>query len=153
MPPFGFSAFPSGWMTCWPRFSLADRASWPMVRPVTVAARQLASGRPWEAAATYEGIGAATAAAQARLAAARAFVEAGRRAEADAELKRALAFWRSVEATRYVREAESLGGQQESGAEESAESHSVATGGDALLQIALEEELESLFSDLELPVH
>ena len=32
----------------------------------------------------------------------------GRRAEADAELKRSLAFWRSVGATAYVREGEAL---------------------------------------------
>jgi hypothetical protein len=35
-------------------------------------------------------------------------VEQGRRAEADEHLHRALAFYRSVGATRYVREGESL---------------------------------------------
>jgi hypothetical protein len=35
-------------------------------------------------------------------------VREGRRAEADAELKRSLAFWRSVGATAYVREGEAL---------------------------------------------
>jgi hypothetical protein len=42
------------------------------------------------------------------LRAAEGFVREGRRAEADVELKRALAFWRSVGATAYVREAEAL---------------------------------------------
>jgi hypothetical protein len=43
-----------------------------------------------------------------RLQAAQRLVEAGRRAEADAYLQPALAFFRSVRATRYVREAEAL---------------------------------------------
>jgi class 3 adenylate cyclase/tetratricopeptide (TPR) repeat protein len=46
--------------------------------------------------------------AQARLRLARELVEQGRRAEADVELQRALAFWREVGATRYVREGEAL---------------------------------------------
>ena len=46
--------------------------------------------------------------AYARLRAARQLVADGRRAEADAELQRSLAFWRSVGATRYVREGEAL---------------------------------------------
>jgi hypothetical protein len=43
-----------------------------------------------------------------RLRAAAQLVETGRRSEADEQLQRALAFWRSVGATRYVREGESL---------------------------------------------
>ena len=43
-----------------------------------------------------------------RLRAAEAIVEAGRRAEANVQLERALAFYRSVGATAYVREAEAL---------------------------------------------
>jgi hypothetical protein len=39
---------------------------------------------------------------------ARQLVEEGRRAEADVELQRSLAFWREVGATRYVREGEAL---------------------------------------------
>jgi hypothetical protein len=35
-------------------------------------------------------------------------VEEGRRAEADVELQRSLAFWREMGATRYVREGEAL---------------------------------------------
>jgi hypothetical protein len=43
-----------------------------------------------------------------RLEAARAHAQAGRRGEADAQLRKALAFYRSVGATRYIREAEAL---------------------------------------------
>lgn len=46
--------------------------------------------------------------AQARLRAARALVAEGRGAEAEAQLGRALAFWRSVGATRSIGEAEAL---------------------------------------------
>jgi hypothetical protein len=46
--------------------------------------------------------------AYARLRAARELVAAGRRAEADEQLGRALAFYRAVGATRYVREGEAL---------------------------------------------
>jgi class 3 adenylate cyclase/tetratricopeptide (TPR) repeat protein len=46
--------------------------------------------------------------AELRLRAAEALVAEGRRAEADVQLRRALAFFRSVGATRYVREGEAL---------------------------------------------
>ncbi|HEU5263510.1 MAG TPA: hypothetical protein VFU34_02660, partial [Gaiellaceae bacterium] len=46
--------------------------------------------------------------ALARLRAAEKLVRAGRRPEADEQLARALAFWRSVGATRYVHEGEAL---------------------------------------------
>ncbi len=46
--------------------------------------------------------------AELRLRAAEALVEAGRRAEADVQLQRALAFYRSVGATRFIREGEAL---------------------------------------------
>lgn len=46
--------------------------------------------------------------ADARLLAAEQHARAGSRAEASAELDRALAFYRSVGATRYVREGEAL---------------------------------------------
>jgi hypothetical protein len=49
-----------------------------------------------------------TTAARARLRAAERLVAEGRRAEADAHLSEALRFYRSVGATRYVREAEAL---------------------------------------------
>jgi len=60
------------------------------------------------AADLYAGMGALPEEASARLHAAEALVQEGRRAEADAELNRALAFWRSVGATAYVREGEAL---------------------------------------------
>jgi uncharacterized protein HemY len=47
-------------------------------------------------------------AADARLRSAEKLVRQGRRAEADSQFREALAFYRSVGATRYVREAESL---------------------------------------------
>ena len=53
-------------------------------------------------------IGAVTQEAYARLAAARRLVDAGRRAEADMQLGRALAFYRSVSARRYILEGEGL---------------------------------------------
>jgi tetratricopeptide (TPR) repeat protein len=56
----------------------------------------------------YEKIGAFSEEAYARLAAARALVEAGRRAEADVQLERALAFFRRAGATADVREGEAL---------------------------------------------
>jgi ATP/maltotriose-dependent transcriptional regulator MalT len=54
------------------------------------------------------GMGIVTNEAFFRLRAAEQFVEEGRRAEADEQLRRALAFYRSVGATRYVREGEAL---------------------------------------------
>ena len=53
--------------------------------------------------------------AYARLRAAKQLVEEGRRAEADAELNRALAFYREVDATAYVREGEALLAESKSG--------------------------------------
>jgi hypothetical protein len=49
-----------------------------------------------------------TPAAFCRLRAAEAFVDEGRRAEADEQLRAAVAFYRGVGATRYVRESELL---------------------------------------------
>ena len=43
-----------------------------------------------------------------RLRAAELLVADGRRAEADVQLQKALAFYRSVGATRYIREGEAL---------------------------------------------
>jgi class 3 adenylate cyclase len=63
------------------------------------------------AADLYHEIGALAEEAFVRLSAARVFVAYGRRAEADEQLERALAFWRSVGATRYVAEAEALRAQ------------------------------------------
>jgi class 3 adenylate cyclase/tetratricopeptide (TPR) repeat protein len=60
------------------------------------------------AALLFDQIGTAPNAALARLRAARALIEAGRRSEGDVELQKALAFWRSVGAKRYVAEGEAL---------------------------------------------
>jgi class 3 adenylate cyclase/DNA-binding transcriptional ArsR family regulator len=61
-----------------------------------------------DAADAYEEIGATPFAAFAALRATRSLVAERRRVEADRELRRALAFFRSVGAARYVREGESL---------------------------------------------
>ena len=72
------------------------------------AARAYAAGEFEEAAAIHADIGALPEEAFARLREAEALVEAGRRAEADVQLERALAFYRSVGATAYIREGEEL---------------------------------------------
>jgi tetratricopeptide (TPR) repeat protein len=60
------------------------------------------------AADALSGMGAVSDEAFFRLRAAEALIEAGRRAEGDVQLQQALTFYRSVGATRYVREAEGL---------------------------------------------
>jgi class 3 adenylate cyclase/tetratricopeptide (TPR) repeat protein len=67
-----------------------------------------AGGDPGGAADVCAQMGAVTQEAYARLSAARALAAGGRRAEADDQLRRALAFYRSVGAKRYVREGERL---------------------------------------------
>jgi class 3 adenylate cyclase/tetratricopeptide (TPR) repeat protein len=76
--------------------------------PWRVAAAAYASADFLRAAEVYEDIGAGPEEAFARLRAAESLVREGRRAEADAELQRALSFWRSVGASAYVREGEAL---------------------------------------------
>jgi hypothetical protein len=72
------------------------------------AARAYAAGEFEAAAEIYAEIGSVPDEAFARLRAAEALIRAGRRAEGDAQLQQALAFYRSVGATAYIREAESL---------------------------------------------
>jgi tetratricopeptide (TPR) repeat protein len=85
------------------------------------AAAGVKSTLPWLAAAVayaggdftgagdvYEKIGAFPEEAYARLRAARALVEQGRRADADVQLERALALFRKAGATAYIREGEGL---------------------------------------------
>jgi len=60
------------------------------------------------AADIFDDMGILTEEAAARLRAAEQFVAEGRRAEADEQLQKSLAFWRSVGATRYIREGEAL---------------------------------------------
>jgi class 3 adenylate cyclase/tetratricopeptide (TPR) repeat protein len=72
------------------------------------AARAVLRGNFEEAADLFYEIGELEDEAHARLRAAEKLVREGRRAEADGHLQKALAFYRSVGATRYMREAESL---------------------------------------------
>ena len=72
------------------------------------AADAVLDGRWADAADAYSEIGTPPFAALAALRAAEVYVSAGRRAEADEQLSRALEFWRSVGAKRYVREGEAL---------------------------------------------
>jgi tetratricopeptide (TPR) repeat protein len=83
----------------------ADRAP---RTPWLRAALAFASGDYLTAADVYETCGARPLEARARLRAAEAFVREGRRAEADAQLEPALAFWRLAGATVHVREGEAL---------------------------------------------
>jgi tetratricopeptide (TPR) repeat protein len=76
--------------------------------PHVDAAAALAQGSYLAAADMYTKMGSLPNEAHARLRAAAQLSEAGRRREADQQLQRTLAFWRSVNATRYVREAEAL---------------------------------------------
>jgi class 3 adenylate cyclase/tetratricopeptide (TPR) repeat protein len=72
------------------------------------AVRALAAGDLREAAEIYDEMGAFSAAAFYHLRAAEQLVAEGRRAEADEQLRPALAFYRGVGATRYLREGEAL---------------------------------------------
>ena len=76
--------------------------------PWRAAAAAYASGDFPGAAEQYAAIGALPYEAYARLRGAETLVLAGRRGEAEPELQRALAFWRSVGAAAYVREGEAL---------------------------------------------
>jgi tetratricopeptide (TPR) repeat protein len=83
-------------------------SSEPLESPWIRAARAIAVGDFREAAEIFEQVDAVTTAAFYRLRSAEQLVAEGRRAEADEQLNRALAFYRSVGATRYVREGEAL---------------------------------------------
>ena len=72
------------------------------------AAAAFASGDVRLAADVCVEMGAATEEAHDRLWLAEVLVQQGRRTEAEVELQRALAFYRSVGATRYLRQAEEL---------------------------------------------
>ena len=65
-------------------------------------------GRFVDAADRLAEIGAVTLEASTRMLAAERFVADGRQQEADVQLERALTFYRSVGATRYIRQAEAL---------------------------------------------
>ena len=72
------------------------------------AAKWYFAGEFSRAADVYEKIGSLSDEAEARLRAGRSLLEAGRRSEAEVELRRALDFYRPVCATRFVRDAEAL---------------------------------------------
>ena len=72
------------------------------------AGQAVIAGEFLSAAEAYDEIGDVHEEACARLRAAGQLVAGGRRAEADEQLGLALAFWRSVRATRYIHEAETL---------------------------------------------
>ena len=85
-----------------------------IARNATISTRWLEAGLAYasdafsEAADTLGEIGSGPDEAFVRLRAAEALVESGRRAEANVQLELALAFYRSVGATAYIREAEAL---------------------------------------------
>jgi class 3 adenylate cyclase/tetratricopeptide (TPR) repeat protein len=79
-----------------------------LLTPWVEAAIAYVSGEPARAADVYGERGALPEEAYARLRAAELFVGEGRRAEAEAQLQPALAFWRAAGATAYVREGEAL---------------------------------------------
>ena len=80
----------------------------PLQSPWIRAARAVAVGDLAVAAEIFEGIGARAHEAFYRLRTAEQLVSEGRRAEADQQLGSALAFYRSVRATHYIREGEAL---------------------------------------------
>jgi hypothetical protein len=82
--------------------------TWPRSSPYHDAAFAVIDGDYVRAADLLDQIGDLTESAEMRLHAARTLAAAGQRAEADVQLRAALAFFRSVGATRYVREAEAL---------------------------------------------
>jgi hypothetical protein len=76
--------------------------------PWLFAARAIAAGDAVRAADIFGEMGDSSLEAFCRLAAAESLVAEGRRAEADEQLRPALAFYRGVRAARYVREGEAL---------------------------------------------
>jgi class 3 adenylate cyclase/tetratricopeptide (TPR) repeat protein len=80
----------------------------PRRRPPDIAAQAIIDGRLVEAANVLTEMGRFAAAARVRLRAAETLATQGRRTEANEQLDKALRFYRSVGATRYIREAEGL---------------------------------------------
>src|SRR5262249_46323256 len=78
------------------------------VFPWVRAAIAYAEGKPTKAADICAEMGAVSEEAFDRLAAARQLADESRHGEADEQLRRALGFYRSVGATRYLRESEVL---------------------------------------------
>jgi hypothetical protein len=86
--------------------SIVDRA--PRQTSWIEAATAFVRGDPAQAAEIYGHNASLPDEAFARLRAAKSLIARGRRAEGDAELQRALGFFRSVDATAYLREGEAL---------------------------------------------
>jgi hypothetical protein len=76
--------------------------------PWMESASAIAAGDLRRGADVFDGMGAVTYEARARLLLAAALLQERRRSEADVELQRALTLYRSVGATRYIREGEAL---------------------------------------------
>jgi class 3 adenylate cyclase/tetratricopeptide (TPR) repeat protein len=96
------------WMLGRPEEVLEAIRDDPSKTPWLDAARAVAAGEFTRAAHIFAEIGTPTFEAFYRLRAAEQLVAEGRRAEADEQLRPALAFYRGVEATRYVGEGEAL---------------------------------------------
>jgi hypothetical protein len=77
-------------------------------RPINIATRAAAAGNHSRAADQFRAMGSPTLEAFHRFASGEALLAAGRREEGEAELERALVFYRSVGATDYLRRADSL---------------------------------------------
>jgi predicted ATPase/class 3 adenylate cyclase len=90
-----------------PELEALGTAAWVQTRWIE-AANAFVKGDYVEAAAIYELTGSLPDEAYARLRAAETLIAAGRRPEGDAELQRALAFYRSVDAKAYLRQGEAL---------------------------------------------
>lgn len=88
--------------------SVIEEASSRPADPWLQVAAAIAQGQLERAADRLAVLGTPPYEAAVRLRAAARLVAEGRRAEADEQLQRALAFYRSVDATRYIREAEAL---------------------------------------------
>ena len=90
------------------RLALESLEGWKFDSPWVVAGRALVDQRFGDAIRLYEEIGSQADIALAHLRAAEAYVQNGARAEADGHLGAALSFYRSVSASRFVRQASSL---------------------------------------------
>ncbi len=88
--------------------TLESLAGWKVDSPWVVAGRALVDGRFDDAIRQYEEIGSNADIALAHLRAAEAYVQQGARAKADVHVAAALSFYRSVGASRFVRQASSL---------------------------------------------
>jgi hypothetical protein len=80
----------------------------PRRRPPDIAARAIIEGRLVEGADVLTAMGRFAAAARVRLSAAETLAAQGHGTEANEQIDKAVAFYRPVGATRYIREAEAL---------------------------------------------